>query len=197
MVVFTKIENLVINDDDQIVEISKTSRPDYVNHEEWESIPKTVLLRRITYTYPTKNGMESSVLFTTILDENIRTSDIITKYAMRWDIEISIREIKTLMDINVLRSKSRDMMLKELYIALIAYNMVRHLIAKTADAVGFPPKKDIFQECAPFGRTIPLDRKGRVFFKWSPGRYGYANGRNQQTSDLASKREKKTLRTKN
>jgi hypothetical protein len=182
-----------INDNDQIVEISKTGCPDYVDRQEWENLPQTILLRRITYTYPTKNGMESAVLFTTILDDTIKTSDIITKYAMRWDIEISIREIKTLMGINVLRSKSRDMMSKELYIALIAYNMVRRLIAESADAVGFPPQRDIFQECTSFGRTVLLDKKGRVFFKWSPGRYGYANEGDKQTFDPASKRKKKTL----
>jgi len=89
---------------------------------------------------------------------------------MRWDIEISIREVKTIMDINVLRSKSRAMLYKELLIALTAYNLVRKVIAKSADTVGISPKKDIFQECTPFNRPILLDKKGRVFFKWSPGR---------------------------
>jgi len=182
-----------ISDNDQIVEISKTSRPDYVSKEEWKAIPKTILLRRITYTYPTKNGVEKAVLFTTILNENIKAADIIAKYTMRWDIEISIRETKTLMDINVLKSKSQDMLYKELIIALVAYNMVRKIIAKTADPVGFSPQEDIFQKCSPFGRTVLLDKKGRVFFKWSPGRYGYTNESNQQASDSASKGKKEAL----
>ena len=183
-----------INDNDQIVKISKSkNRPDYVNNEEWKNIPATITLRRITYTYPTKNGLQSAVLFTTIVDEKITASDIITKYAMRWDIELSIREIKTIMDISVLRSKSCKMLLKELTIALTAYNLIRKIIAKTADKVGFSPQEDIFQEYSPFGRTILLDKKGRVFFKWSPGRYGHADGTNQQASDTASKREKKAL----
>ena len=186
-----------ISDNDQIVEIYKTARPDYVSKQEWETIPKTIQLRRITYTYPTKDGASPAVLFTTILDEKVKTSDIITKYILRWDIEISIREIKTIMDINVLRSKSIEMMNKELLIALSAYNMLRKIIAKSADTVGFPPQKDIFLECAPFGRSVLLDKKGRVFFKWSPGRHGYANGANQQTSDTASKRKATALPEKN
>ena len=186
-----------INSNDQIVEIKKTSRPDYVSKEEWDNLPKTILLRRITYAYPTKFGEEMAVLFTTILDENIETCNIINKYAMRWDIEISIREIKTIMDINVLRSKSREMMFKELSIALTAYNLVRKKIAESADTVGFSPQKDLFQKCASFGRTFLLDKRGRVFYKWSPGRHGYANEKNKQTSDTLSKREKKTLHTKN
>jgi hypothetical protein len=186
-----------INDNDRIVEIAKTTRPDYVSQQEWNDIPKTILLRRITYTYPTKNGVESAVLFTTILDERIKTSDIITKYAMRWDIEISILEVKTIMDINVLRSKSRDMMRKELLIALTAYNMSRKVIAKSAGLSGFPPQEDIFQKCSPFSRNVLLDKRGRVFSRWSPGRYGYAAKlTDQQTSDTTPKREKKTLYSK-
>jgi hypothetical protein len=185
-----------ISNNDQIVEISKTVRPDYISKEEWENLPKSILLRRITYSYPAKNGVETAILFTTVLNENIKATDIVAKYSMRWDIEISIRETKTLMDINVLRSKSKNMLYKELTIALVAYNMVRKIIAKTADKVGYPPQEDIFQKCSPFGRTVLLDKKGRVFFKWSPGRNGYANESNQQASDSASKRKKETLSTR-
>jgi hypothetical protein len=186
-----------INANDQIVEISKTNRPDYVSREDRKNLPKSILMRRITYTYPTKNGEEPAVLYTTVLDENIKTSDIITKYTMRWDIEISIRETKTLMDIHVLRSKSREMMLKELFIALIAYNMVRRKIAESADLVGFPPQDNIFQKFASTNRTILLDKRGRVFYKRSPGRPGYAFGKNKQSTDSASKRENKTFSAKN
>jgi len=182
-----------ICDNDQIVEISKTVRPDYVSHEDWDKLPTTILLRRISYDYPTKNGMESAVLYTTVLDDTITAADIVAKYTMRWDIEISIREIKTIMDINILRSKSRDMLFKELITALTAYNMVRKLIAESADNVGFPPQNDIFQKCSPFDRSLLLDKKGRVFFKWSPGRYGYAHVSNPSTLDTTPKRKKTTL----
>jgi len=168
-----------LHENDQIVELSKTSRPDYVSQEDWENLPDKILLRRITYTYPTKKGLESAVLYTTIINPEISTVEIVTKHSMRWDIEISIREIKTIMDINILRSKSCDMLLKELLIALSAYNLIRKIIAKSADKVGFSPQKDIFQKYSPFGRTVLLDKKGRVFFRWSPGRYGYTDGTNQ------------------
>ena len=51
-----------ICDNDQIVEISKTARPHYVSQADWDKLPKTILLRRICYDYPTKNGMETAVL---------------------------------------------------------------------------------------------------------------------------------------
>jgi hypothetical protein len=192
---YTAVRN--ISDTDQIVEIPKTSRPEYVSKEEWDSLPKSLLMRRITYNYPTKNGIEAAVLYTTILEENIKTTDIITKYTMRWDIEISIRETKTLMDINVLRSQSREMMQKELLIALSAYNMVRRKMAESADAVSLSPQDDIVQKCAPINRAVLLDKRGRVFHRWSPGRYGYANGENKQTPNSTSKRKTTALSKKN
>jgi hypothetical protein len=187
-----------ISENDQIVEISKPGkRPVYVSKQEWKKIPDKILMRRIEYSYPTKNGLEQAVLYTTIVDDKITSAEIVAKYTMRWDIEISIREVKTIMDINVLRSKSKEMALKELLIALTAYNLVRKVIAKSADKVGFSPQKDIFPKFNSIGGTIFLDKRGRVLFKKSPGRYGYVNGANKQTSDTAQKGEKTTLSKKN
>jgi hypothetical protein len=89
------------------------------------------------------------------------------------------------------------MLFKELIIALIAYNMIRKIITESADKVGIPPQNDIFQKCSPFDRTVLLDKKGRVFFKWSPGRYGYAIVSNDIPLGAAPKREKTTLHAKN
>jgi hypothetical protein len=186
-----------ISENDMIVEVSKTKRPAYVSKDQWKKLPDKILLRRIEYSYPTKDGLEQAVLYTTILDEKITASEIVTKYSMRWDIEISIREVKTIMNINVLRSKSREMLFKELLIALTAYNLVRKVIAKSADKVGFSPQRDIFPKFNSSGSTIFLDKRGRVFCKKSPGRYGYAVRTNQYASDTAQKGEKTTLSKKN
>jgi hypothetical protein len=152
------------------VEIKKGNCPDYVSNEEWETFPDSLVLRMISYEYPTREGMETAVLYTTITDEGIDSASIVQKYEKRWDIEINIREIKTLMDINVLRSKSCRMLKKELGIALTAYNMVRKIIAKLAQKTDFPPESHLFQKCAQTGRPVFLDKRGRVFCKVSTGR---------------------------
>jgi hypothetical protein len=94
-------------------------------------------------------------------------------------MEISIRKIKTLMGINVLRGKSPDILLKELVVSLTAYNMVRKIIARPADKAGFSPRENIFQKCAGISRPLLLDRKDRVFHRRSPGRYGKTVGTNK------------------
>ena len=95
---------------------------------------------------------------------------IVQKYEKRWDTEISIREVKTLMDINVLRSKSCAMLKKELGIALTACNMVRKIIANAAEKAAFSPEGNIFQKCSQTHRPVFLDKRGRVFCKVSSGR---------------------------
>ncbi|MDR0603117.1 MAG: IS4 family transposase, partial [Bacteroidales bacterium] len=159
-----------ITENDLIVGIKKGNRPGYIGVEEWAALPSTLVLRRISYEYPTKEGVEAAVLYTTLTDEKTDAASIVQKYEKRWDIEISIREIKTLMDINVLRSKSCRMLKKELGIALTAYNMVRKIIAGAADKAAFPPEGNIFRKCTQADRPVFLDKRGRVFCKVSTGR---------------------------
>ena len=160
-----------VGDGDETVKIFKPKkRPDYVSTQEWKNLPDTILLRRISYNYQTQKGIETAILYTTIIDAKIDKSEIVLKYTRRWDIEICIREIKTLMDVNVLRAKSPDMLEKELLAALIAYNFVRYIIAKSVENTDFSPQRNIFYQCTPTYNTILLDKRGRVFKRWSSGR---------------------------
>lgn len=154
---------------DEIVTVTQTKTPGWWK-EEW-SIPPTLNMRRLSYLSPADNATEW-VIYTTILDEQIPKTDIIIKYTARWEIETTIREMKTLMEINVLRSKSENMVLKELTIAITAYNMLRKIIMESVEKTEFPPQEDIFQELFALNKEILIDKKGRVYQNWSPGRYG-------------------------
>ena len=134
-----------------------------------EPIPKTLLLRRISYTDP-QYPKSPFVLMTTLLDETIDKADIVALYASRWDIEISIREIKTIMHINILRSKTDDMIHKELAASLIAYNLIRKIILKAVDSTAFSPKADLLYEIYSVDQTLLVDKRGRVFSQISSGR---------------------------
>ena len=154
---------------DEIVQLKLWKTPKWWT-EDWK-LPPTLLMRRISYLSPV-DGKTQCILYVTLLDSNISKSDIIVKYTSRWDIEITIREIKTLMDINVVRSKSEDMVLKEITIALSAYNLIRKIIAQSVEQTDFSPQKDIFQELFEANKDVLIDKKGRVYQRWSPGRNG-------------------------
>ncbi len=166
-----------LSEGDEIVEVNKTAHPSWLPKE--IEIHKKIQLRRIKYNDSYTN--KEYILYTTILNEKISKTDLIAKYLTRWDIEITIREIKTIMDINVARSKTEEMVFKELRVAFIAYNLIRKIIAQSVEGATFPPKKDIIQEFFENNKDIFIDKKGRVYNRWSPGRHGKIAGRNQAT----------------
>jgi len=162
---------------DQIVQIKRTMKPDWLKGK--NDLPGSMTLRRITYLSPTSD--EEYVLYTTLLDPTILKSDIIVKYLTRWDIEISIREIKTIMDVNVVRSKTEDMVFKELITAFTAYNMVRKVIARSVQKTDFSPKENLIQEFFEGNKELFIDKKGRKYKRWSTGRYGKPDEKNKET----------------
>jgi hypothetical protein len=127
----------------------------------------TILLRRIQCKSPDGNEY---VLHTTILDRGIAKQEIQELYLTRWDIEISIREIKTIMDINILRSKTPEMALKELTVSLATYNLLRKAIYASIKDLPFSPKEDFIHKFYTLNQDILVDKKGRVYNRWSTGR---------------------------
>lgn len=161
----------LIADGDEVIEVKMTEKSKKrLQDNDFLNIPEIITLRRITYSDP-QNAAKKHVLLTTLLDESIPAKDIIMKYQSRWDIEISIREIKTIMHLHVLRSKSEDMIFKELATAMIAYNLIRKIISESTLDSDFSPKTDIFYSFYSIDKDLLIDKKGRLYQRWSPGRY--------------------------
>lgn len=129
--------------------------------------PSSILLRRITCKSP--EGKEY-VLHTTVLNKKIGKDEIQLLYLTRWDIEIGIREIKTVMDVNILRSKTPEMALKELTVSLATYNLIRKIIYASITDLHFSPKEDFIFKFYTANKSIHVDKKGRVYNRWSTGR---------------------------
>lgn len=154
-----------IADGDQIIRI-KTPK----NRSKWlETNEKAAsfLIRRLECTSP---GGKNYVLHTTILDRNIGKEEIHLLYLTRWDVEIGIREVKTIMDVNILRSKTPEMALKELTVSLATYNLIRKIIYATIKGLPFSPKEDFISQFYTHNKGILIDKKGRVYNRWSSGR---------------------------
>jgi IS4 transposase len=155
----------VIAPGDEIIRI-KTPK----NRSKWleqKEPANTFLIRRICCISPDGNEY---VLHTTILNSKISKEEFHLLYLTRWDIEIGIREIKTIMDINILRSKTPEMALKELRVALATYNMIRKLIYANIKGLPFSPKGDFIQRFYTINKDIHVDKKGRIYNRWSTGR---------------------------
>ncbi len=151
---------------DDIIEIKKPEKRSAWADKQ-DPLPPKLRLRRIKCTSP--DGKEY-ILFTSVLDPAIDKDEIQMLYLTRWDIEISIREIKTVMNINVLRSKTPEMLKKELNISLAAYNIIRKITYASLKDLPFSPKEDFIYEFYSINKNILIDKKGRIYSKWSTGR---------------------------
>lgn len=172
----------VLGNGDEIIEIgAPKSRSKWLKENEK---PKKLLLRRIHCKSP--DGKQYK-LITSILDKTIDKNDIQLLYLTRWDIEVSIREIKTIMDINILRSKTPEMALKELTVSLATYNLIRKIIYASIKDLPFSPKEDFIHQFYTHNKGVLVDKKGRVYSRWSPGRR-----RTMPAGDEGNATEKKT-----
>jgi len=121
--------------DDRLVTWEKPpQRPAAFSEEEFDALPATLTVRLIRLRVATA-GFRTRlvVLVTTLLDPDAYPADAIRAlYGERWSVELHFHQIKTLMALDVLRCKSPDLVEKELAIHLIAYNLVRVLIQRSA-----------------------------------------------------------------
>ena len=154
-----------LDEGDEIITIKPPISRSKWNEE--NETPSTLTLRRITCKSPDGNDY---ILLVSILDKNIKKDEFQLLYLTRWDIEIGIREIKTIMDINVIRSKSPNMVIKELTVALATYNLIRKIIYASIKDLPFSPKEDLIRQHYSLNQNILIDKKGRIYNRWSTGR---------------------------
>jgi hypothetical protein len=82
---------------------------------------------------------------TTILDASIDGGQIGDLYERRWSGEVDIRAIKATMQMDILRCKSPEMVEKEIWAHLLAYDLLRTVMAVAAAGVGIEPRRVSFK----------------------------------------------------
>src|SRR4051794_12629577 len=119
-------------DDDMIV-WQRPNKPHGMKGEQYRTYPKTLLMRQVSVDARGKdNRVEQFKVITTILDASIDGGQIGELYERRWDGEVDIRSIKSAMKMDVLRCKTPEMVRKEIWAHLLAYNLLRTVMAVAA-----------------------------------------------------------------
>jgi hypothetical protein len=91
------------------------------------------------------NRAEQFKVITTILDASVDGGEIGDLYERRWDGEVDIRSIKSTMQMDVLRCKTPEMVHKEIWAHLLAYNLLRTVMALAASENGIEPREVSFK----------------------------------------------------
>lgn len=120
---------------DQIVEWRKPAqRPKWMTAEQFAQLPNTILVRELKWPirYST-HRVDEVVLVTTLLDpEQYPARDIAGLYRQRWQVEVDLRDLKITLRLGRLKGHSVDVVLKELLVFALVYNLVRIVMVKAA-----------------------------------------------------------------
>ncbi len=108
------------------------------------SLPKTYLARAIRYQM---KGFQPQTLLTSMLDsDRYPTQEVVGLYHERWELELGFDEIKTEMldRLESIRSRTVAGVEQETWGILLAYNLVRLEMARTAAELGVEPTRISF-----------------------------------------------------
>lgn len=110
---------------DRLVTWHCPQRPDWMDHETYARMPQELTVRQ--------TEVAGRILVTTLTDaRSVAPLDLDMLYRQRWQVEVDLRSIKAVMGMDILRAKSPAMIDKEIAVHLLAYNLVRGLMARAA-----------------------------------------------------------------
>ena len=132
--------------DGDILVWQRPNKPRGMTGEQYRSYPKQLVMRQVTVDARDKNNRVNQFkVVTTILDASIDGKQIGGLYERRWEGEVDIRSIKSTMQMDILRCKTPEMVHKEIWTHLLAYNLLRTVMAVAAHENDIEPRKVSFK----------------------------------------------------
>lgn len=120
---------------DHLLILSKPKlKPEWMNQDQYNLAPDTVIVREL------RTG--GKTLVTTMLCPKQTPKDALKLlYRQRWNVELDLRNIKTTLGMETLSCRTPDMAIKEIWIYLLAYNVIRLIMAQAATSLGCLPRQ--------------------------------------------------------
>lgn len=146
-----------LGDGDHIVVLKKPPRPKWMSQEVYDETMDELRVREIKVGYKDDEGRDV-VVVTTLLDpEKYTKSELIGAYKLRWNVELDLRSLKTVMGMDILSCQTPDMIDKEIWTYILAYNLLRELIAIAAERHKHEPRDISFTGAiCVFNAYLPL-----------------------------------------
>lgn len=123
-----------LGDRDHLVTWTRPECPSWMPREQYDRIPETLTLRELQIDVKTPGRRTRKItVVTTLTDPAVYSKqDVAELYGCRWNVELDIRDIKQTLGLDPLRCKSPAMVLRELWVTMLAYNLIRKVIATAA-----------------------------------------------------------------
>jgi len=151
---FSKGEKLGSRDH-LITLIKPKVRPNWMTAEQYSAAPASLVIRELE--------VGGKILITTLTcPDRIPKQALKTLYKSRWQVELDIRNIKTTLGMETLSCKTPQMGEKEMWVYLLAYNLIRLMMAQSALMADVLP------------RTLSFKHTLQLWLGWS-GNHKQAN----------------------
>lgn len=162
-----------LGSDDHVVCLPKPPRPEWMSLPEYAALPKELVLREVRVRV-TQRGFRTKtlVVVTTLTDaEEFSAAEIAGLYRRRWQAELHLRSLKVALQMDHLRTKTPHRVRNEFYMHLLAYNLLRRVMALAAFEANVCPWQISFKGTVqsvanflPWLTAMPLDAGCRAMF---------------------------------
>lgn len=132
---------------DQLVKwLKPESRPDWMSAEAFAATPAEILVREIRRKIAEPGCRVREVTLVTTLLDPVRypAEAIVALYGRRWQIEVDIRDLKTTLNMDVLKGQKVATVYKEMRSFFMVYNLVRAVMAEAAQRQHVHPQRISF-----------------------------------------------------
>jgi len=133
--------------EDHVVEWPKPVKPAWMDEQTYAELPEQLAVRELRVQV-SRRGFRTQVfvVVTTLCDAVCyRAQDLADLYRQRWHCELDLRSIKVALGMDVLRCQTPEMVRKELWMYVLAYNLIRAVMVRTALQEGLCPRQLSFK----------------------------------------------------
>jgi Transposase DDE domain len=133
--------------DDHLVVWKKPTSIRSVDRQTYNALPDSITVREVRFRVEQRGfRTRSIVVVTTILDpEQASREELASLYRARWNNELDLRSIKITLQMDMLRCKTPELVRKEIWTHVLAYNLIRTVMAQAADREGVAPRTISFK----------------------------------------------------
>jgi hypothetical protein len=139
-----------LGEGDHIVRWPKPTKPRSIDRPTYDALPEFLVVRecRVRVDQPGFR-VRALIIATTLLDANeFPKDDLAQLYRARWHGELDLRALKQALQMDVLRCKTPELVRKELWAHILAYNLIRTIMAQAASEHGIEPRAISFKGAA-------------------------------------------------
>lgn len=113
-------------------------RPQWMTQAQYDALPPHLALR--------ETQVAGRVLVTTLLEHRqVAKPALSALYQRRWQVELDLRNIKVTLGMDILHCRTPAMNEKQLWVTLLAYNLIRLLMAQAALQTNRQPRQLSFK----------------------------------------------------